>query len=152
MAVPIAIAALVVALAIKAIICAEEAAASHISRGRVLRLGESQRRGADALERLIDRPGHLHAVASVTAALSYATAAALFAILVGLAYPSWPYTVAVLTGAALGFVVFFALGEALPRTLAEQNPEGVALAFATMALRMVPIFYPLARVLNAPWG
>ncbi|MDY0088567.1 MAG: hemolysin family protein, partial [Coriobacteriia bacterium] len=75
-----------------------------------------------------------------------------FAILVGLAYPSWPYTVAVLTGAALGFVVFFALGEALPRTLAAQNPEGVALAFATMALRMVPIFYPLARVLNAPWG
>lgn len=152
MAVPIVIVALVVALAVKAVICAEEAAASHISRGRVLRLVESQRRGAGALEQLIDSPGHLHAAASMASALSYVIAAALFSVLAAMAYPSWPAGVAVLVGAGSALVVFFALGEALPRTLAAQNPEGVALAFATAAARMVPVFHPLARILNAPWG
>lgn len=151
MAVPIVVASIVVLLAIKAIITAEEAAALHITRGRVLRLVESERKGAIALERLLDRPGRLSAAASMASALAYTVAAALSAIAVLLAYQAWPDWVAAITGAAIGLVVFFALGEALPRTLAAQNPEGVALAFAPLAAPMVPVFYPLARLLYAPW-
>lgn len=151
MAIPVIIIAIVVLLAIKAVVCAEEAAASHISRGRVLRLVEAERKGAAALERLIDRPGHLHAAASMVSAIAYATATALFAVMLLLAYGAWPEWVAALVGAAAALVVFFAFGEALPRTLAAQNPEGVALAFAPTTLRVVPVFYPLARLLNAPW-
>ncbi|MFU8891868.1 MAG: hemolysin family protein [Anaerosomatales bacterium] len=151
MAVPIVVASIVVLLAIKAIITAEEAAASHITRGRVLRLVESERKGAIALERLFDRAGRLNVAASMASALAYTVAAALSAIAVLLAYQGWPDWVAAITGAAMGLVVFFALGEALPRTLAAQNPEGVALAFAPLAAPMVPVFYPLARLLYAPW-
>ncbi|MBE0417033.1 MAG: HlyC/CorC family transporter [Coriobacteriia bacterium] len=151
MAVPIVIASIVALLAIKAIVSAEEAAASHITRGRVLRLVESERKGATSLERLFDRPGRLQAAASMASALAYTVAAALSAIAVLFAYEAWPDWLAAITGAAIGLVVFFALGEALPRTLAAQNPEGVALAFAPLAAPLVPVFYPLARVLNAPW-
>jgi putative hemolysin len=151
LAVPIVFASIVILLAIKAIISAEEAAASHITRGRVLRLVESERKGAQSLERLFDRPGRLRAAASMASALAYTVAAALSAIALLLAYEAWPDWIAAITGAAIGLVVFFALGEALPRTLAAQNPEGVALAFAPLAAPMVPVFYPLARVLNAPW-
>lgn len=151
MTVPILIAMIAVLLVVKAIISAEEAAASHISRGRVLRLVESERKGATALERLLDRPGRLHAAASMASALAYTVAAALSAIAVLLIYEAWPDWVSALVGASVGLVVFFALGEALPRTLAAQNPEGVALAFAPVAARLVPLFYPLARILNAPW-
>jgi putative hemolysin len=151
LAVPIVIASIVVLLAIKAIISAEEAAASHITRGRVLRLVESERKGATSLERLVDRPGRLHAAASMASGLAYSSGAALSAITVLLAYAEWPDWLAAMVGAAIGLVVFFALGEALPRTLAAQNPEGVALAFAPLTVRMVPVFYPFARLLNAPW-
>jgi CBS domain containing-hemolysin-like protein len=151
LAVSIVIASIAVLLAIKAIISAEEAAASHITRGRVLRLVESERKGAIALERLFDRPGRLHAAAAMASAVSYSVAAALSAIAVLLAYEAWPDWVAALAGAGIGLVLFFVLGEALPRTLAAQNPEGVALAFAPLAAPLVPLFYPLARMLNAPW-
>ncbi len=151
MAVPIVIAAIVILLAVKAIISAEEAAASHITRGRVLRLVEAERKGASSLERLFDRPGRLHAAAAMSSALSYSIGAALSAITVLLAYPQWPDWVAAMVGAGFGLVVFFALGEALPRTLAAQNPEGVALAFAPLAAPIVPVLHPLARALNAPW-
>lgn len=151
MAVTIVIASLAALLAIKAIISAEEAAASHITRGRVLRLVESERKGALWLERLFDRPGRLHAAAAMASALAYTVAAALTAIAVLITFDAWPDWVAAVIGAAIGLVVFFAFGEALPRTLAAQNPEGVALAFAPLAARIVPVLYPLARALNAPW-
>ena len=151
MAVPIVIASIAVLLAIKAIISAEEAAASHITRGRVLRLVESERKGAPALERLFDRPGRLRAAAAMASAVAYTVAAALSAIAVLLAYEAWPDWLAAIIGAGIGLTIFFSLGEALPRTLAAQNPEGVALAFAPLAAPLVPVFYPLARVLNAPW-
>jgi len=151
LAVPIAVVAIVGLLAIKAIIAAEEAAASHVTRGRVLRLVEAEQKGAQALERLFDRPGQLHAAAAFASALSYSAGAVLSAVAVWLAYPAWPEWVATVTGTGLGLVVFFALGEALPRTVAAQNPEGVALAFAPLTARMVPVLHPLARLLTAPW-
>ena len=151
MAVTIVIASLAALLAIKAIISAEEAAASHITRGRVLRLVESERKGALWLERLFDRPGRLHAAAAMASALAYTVAAALSAIAVLITFDTWPDWVAAVIGAAIGLVIFFAFGEALPRTLAAQNPEGVALAFAPLAARIVPVLYPFARALNAPW-
>ncbi len=151
MAVPLVIAAIAVLLALKAIMSAEEAAASHISRGRVVRLAESERKGAGALMRLFEHPARLHGAAAMASALAYTVAAALSAIAVLLAYDALPDSVAALIGAAIGLVLFFAFGEALPRTLAAQNPEGVALAFAPVASRMVLLLYPFARALTSPW-
>ncbi len=151
MAVPLVIAAIAVLLALKAIMSAEEAAASHISRGRVVRLAESERKGAGALMRLFDHPARLHGAAAMASALAYTVAAALSAIAVLLAYDALPDSLAALIGAAMGLVLFFAIGEALPRTLAAQNPEGVALAFAPVVSRMVPLLYPFARALTSPW-
>jgi CBS domain containing-hemolysin-like protein len=133
LAVPIVIASIVVLLAIKAIISAEEAAASHITRGSrpAPRRVRAQRRlrartalrpaRASACRRRDGLGGRLHGCA------------ALSAIAVLLAYEAWPDWLAAIAGAGIGLIVFFALGEALPRTLAAQNPEGVALAFAPLA-------------------
>lgn len=151
MAVPLLIAAIIALLAVKAIISAEEAAASHITRGRVARLAESERKGSGALMRLIDHPARIHGTAAMANGLAYATGATLSAIAVSLAYESIPPWLATVVGAGLGFVVFFAFGEALPRTLAAQNPEGVALTFAPFVVRVVPVLHPVARLLSAPW-
>jgi putative hemolysin len=87
----------------------------------------------------------------MASAVAYTVAAALSAIAVLLAYETWPDWLAAITGASIGLIIFFAFGEALPRTLAAQNPEGVALAFAPLAAPLARVFYPLARLLNAPW-
>lgn len=116
-----------------------------------MRLVESERKGASDLERLVDEPGRLHAAAAMASALAYTAAAALSGIAVLLAYDAWPAWAAAITGAGVALLVLFALGDALPRTLAAQNPEGVALAFAPFARRIVPVLYPIARLLNTPW-
>ncbi|HET6498616.1 MAG TPA: hemolysin family protein [Coriobacteriia bacterium] len=150
MTVPIVI-AIVAILVLKVVVCAANAAASHISRGRILRLADAQRRGARALDMLAERPGRLQAASSMVSALSYATSAVLFTAVFASLYETWPLWIVSAVGAAVAAVVLFGLGEALPRTLAAQNPEGVALTFAPAAARIVPVFYPLARVLNSPW-
>jgi CBS domain containing-hemolysin-like protein len=43
------------------------------------------------------------------------------------------------------------LGEALPRAMVTANPEDVGLAVAPAARLVTAVFYPLARVLSAPW-
>ena len=48
--------------------------------------------------------------------------------------------------------VTFALAGALPRTLAVANPERVGLDAAVPALIAANLFYPVARVLGAPWA
>ncbi len=151
MAVPLVIVAIVVLLAVKAVVAAGEAAASHITRGRVARLVESERKGATALMRLFEHPGRLHGAAAMASAIAYTTGAALSAIAVLLAYDALPDWLAAVIGAGIGVIVFFAFGEALPRTLAAQNPEGVALAFAPTVARIVPALHPLARLMTAPW-
>ncbi len=151
MVVPIVVVAIIVLVAVKALMAAEESAASHITRGRVLRLVESERKGAVALERIVDNPGRMHAAAAMASGLAYTAAAALSGIAVLLAYEVWPDWAAAIAGAGVALVVLFALGEALPRTVAAQNPEGVALAFAPVALRIQGLLYPVARLLNAPW-
>lgn len=150
MTVPLAI-ALLALLVLKVVVSAVSAAASHLSRGRIMRLVEAQRRGAQALDLLVERPGRLQASASVVSAFVYSASAVLSAAAVVSAYGALPVWVASAIGVVLAAAVFFGLGEALPRTLAAQNPEGVALTFAPVAARVVPLFYPVARVLNAPW-
>ena len=51
----------------------------------------------------------------------------------------------------LGLVVLFAFGEALPRTLAVQNPERVGLVSAPSAARLTAVFAPAARFFAAGW-
>ncbi|MBS3956227.1 MAG: HlyC/CorC family transporter [Clostridiales bacterium] len=151
MVVPIVVAVIIVLVVVKALMVAGDSAASHISRGRVLRLVESERAGASALERIVDHPGRMHAATALVSALAYTAAAALIGIAVLLAYSAWPDWAAALVGAGVALVVLFAFGDALPRTVAAANPEGVALAFAPFAVRVVAVLYPVARVLNAPW-
>jgi len=149
--VPIVVTAIIVFVLVKALMAAEESAASHITRGRVMRLVEAERKGASDLERLVDQPGRLHAAAAMASGLAYTAAAALSGIAFLLAYETWPAWAAAISGAGVALLVLFALGDALPRTLAAQNPEGVALAFAPFVRRVVPVLYPIARLLNTPW-
>ncbi len=151
MVVPIVVVAIIVLVVVKALMAAEESAASHITRGRVMRLAESERKGAADLEHLVEQPGRLHAAAAMASALAYTAVAALTSIAVLLAYDTWPTWAAAMAGAAVALIVLFALGDALPRTLAAQNPEGVALAFAPLARRIVRVLHPIARLLNTPW-
>lgn len=151
MVVPIVVLVIVVLVAVKALMAAEESAASHITRGRVSRLVESERRGSLALERLVDQPGRLHASTAMASGLAYVAAAALTAVAVQVMYEAWVPWIAALAGATVALIVLFALGDALPRTFAAQNPEDVALSFAPAAVRVVGVLYPVARLLNAPW-
>ncbi len=48
-------------------------------------------------------------------------------------------------------MVVYSLGHALPRTVAVQNPEGVALTFARASLQFTGVLYPIARALSAFW-
>jgi CBS domain containing-hemolysin-like protein len=51
-----------------------------------------------------------------------------------------------------GVVVVFSFGHALPRTVAVQNPEDVALSFASAAWQVTRVLYAPAKVLFALWG
>jgi CBS domain containing-hemolysin-like protein len=146
--------AIIVVLAMSllaAVTSAEEAATALVSPGRVQRLVESEQQGSAQLEKLTEQAYQFRAAAALVSAVAYcvaATASMWAAIgLVGEA-PIW------VTGAAGGLVaivVVYSLGHALPRTVAVQNPEGVALTFARASLQLTRVFYPLSRVLSALW-
>jgi len=54
-------------------------------------------------------------------------------------------------GLAVATLLAYAVGEALPRTLAAANPERVGLDGAPVALPVVQALDPIARALGAPW-
>ncbi|PKQ38532.1 MAG: hypothetical protein CVT59_00075 [Actinobacteria bacterium HGW-Actinobacteria-1] len=133
------------------VLTAAEAAVPHISRGRSRRLVESERRGAPALDTLLEHPGRLVAATALVRSLAYVIASASLGwVLLNLT--ELPHVwLTLLIGAVLGMLIMFAFAEALPRTLAVHNPERVALSSAPLATPLSRVLYPVARGLGAGW-
>ena len=140
-----------VLLVAAAFVSATGTAVSLVSRGRTRRLVESERPGSGALERLQDQPSRLAASAALLLAIAYAGVATGATWLVRSTYPGMPLLLAGAIGWAIGAVAVYAFGEALPRTLAMQNPERLALASAPLLRRVARAIEPLAALLGAPW-
>lgn len=133
-----------------AIMSAEEAAGSLLSSGRLMRLTETGRAGAQALSELLAKPERLRAATAFTSGAAYAVvgvAASAFLIdSVNLApLPG------MLLGALLSIVLVFSLVQTLPRTIAVQNPEDVALGLATIVSRAVIVLRVPVSMLAWPW-
>ncbi len=146
----IAVAVVLAVTALAAVMSAGVAASTLVSAGRVLRLVEAERPGAEALDQVMDMPHRFRAAGAFTSALAYVTAAVVAASMLYLDTDLGGAFSAIL-GAAAGLVVVFTFGQALPRTIAVQNPEGVALAFAPITSRLSRVLYMPARLLSAPW-
>jgi CBS domain containing-hemolysin-like protein len=142
---------LFVIVAVGAVFSAAEASARLLARSRTRRLIESDRRGAVALDGLVERPGRLASAAALWRALSY-SAASLVLLLGASEVLSgdlrwWTAGAIVVAGVAS----VFALAEALPRTLAVHNPESVGLSAAPAAERLTALLAPIARLLASGW-
>ena len=137
-------------LSAAAVLSAEESSIALIARGRARRLVDAERKGAVALEDLADSPSRVGAAAAFARALAFSLAASA----------GWLLTARLVAGASvwlapaaavIAVAIAFSLGDALPRTLAVANPEGVGLEFASVARVLVAVFEPPARALAALW-
>lgn len=146
----VAVAVSVLLVALAAIMTAEETAFALIAPGRAVRLAEAGRKGATALESLGAVPHRLRAAAALTRGIAYVGGT----VCIGWVfehYTEFTPLPAALIGGAIGLVVAFSLAEALPRTVAVQNPEDVSLTFAVFALRATGVLYAPAKLLGALW-
>ncbi len=141
---------IVVTLACASLMSAASASVMFVTRGRARRLVESEKSGAPALEELLEQPSRALSATSLALALSYVVVTVACTIAVG-AFITLPVWGAGGIGGLAAVVLVFVFGEALPRTLAVQNPEGVALASAPLAKKAVRVLYPAARVLGSIW-
>jgi putative hemolysin len=146
--------AIVVLLALSilaAVMSAEEASSALVSPGRVARMVEAERKGAEALEELVENAFRFRAAGALVVGTAYSIGAAVSMwATIGLARDVSVWITGAI-GAVVAIVVVFSLGQALPRAVAVQNPEDVALSFAKPALRITGLIYPVARLLSALW-
>jgi CBS domain containing-hemolysin-like protein len=145
-----AVAVSIVAGVVAAIMAASEAAGALLSAGRVLRLVEAERPGADALVALLSSAHRLRATTAISTGAAYSLVA-ISATSILEERADIDLTVALVAGAILSVAIVFSFAQALPRTIAVQNPEAVALTFAPSARRIVAIFYYPAKLLGTPW-
>jgi CBS domain containing-hemolysin-like protein len=147
----VALVTLIFLVAVLSVFSAAESSVRLLSRPRTRRLLDAEVRGAQALDRLAERPSRLAAAAAIVRAVAYSAATAVVG-LAGLAVlEGVPELWVALASALLGAVVIFVFGEALPRTLAVHNPERVGLASASLAGRLTALLSPVARFLAAGW-
>jgi putative hemolysin len=134
-----------------AVLAAAETAVMLLPAGRVHRLVEAERAGSHALEALAQRPHRLRATSALVAALTFGLCVALgvsvgaIIEIAGLVRPTEAFY------ALLAVLLVYAVGQALPRTLAVANPERIGLESAAVARFATSALYPLARLLGAPW-
>lgn len=138
-------------VAVTALMAAADASVHLVPRGRVRRLAESGGGDARALDELSERPGRVLAAKALVSAAAYATAGITTGWALHVTYPTLPLWFALVLGLLIGVLLLFVLAEALPRTLALQNPERIALAAARWALRVTRVAYPIVRALSAPF-
>jgi CBS domain containing-hemolysin-like protein len=133
-----------------AVLSAAETAVLLLALGRVHRLVEAERPGAQALEELAQRPHRIRGVSALMSALTFGSAALAGGVAGGLGSsslgPLWEFVCAVLAVA-----IVFALTQALPRALGVANPESVGLDAAPFARGLVVLCYPLVRALTSPF-
>lgn len=145
----VAMIVLVASTALAACMAAAEASVALLPGGRVSRLVENGRSGAHALEHLATHLYRLRGASAIIAGLAYAASAGSAAWAFAGDGVGWTTISALAAAGAL--LIVFSIGQTLPRTVAVQNPESVALAFAGVALGITRVAYPVARVLAAPW-
>ena len=147
----LAIVIMITATLLTGLMAAAEASAVLISRGRVRRLLEAERAGAAHLDAILEYPSRVRGSAALVTvgATAASTAAGVWAL--SSVVDELPLWGAVLIASVFvtGFV--YAFGLALTRSVAVQNPENVALAFAPAAHRVSLLVYPVARTLGALW-
>lgn len=147
----VALATLVVVAAAMAVLSAAEASVRLLSRPRTRRLVEAEVEGALFLDELVERPSRLAAASALWKAFGYSAAAGVFGWGALAVLPEGSGIAGSLSGAVVALLALFALGEALPRTLAVQNPERVGLASAKTAARITTLLAPVARFFAAGW-
>jgi CBS domain containing-hemolysin-like protein len=147
----VAVATLIVLSAVMALLSAAEGSLRLLSRPRTRRLLEAEVRGAAALDRLAERPSRVVAAVALWRALAYSACAGVFAWTALVVLDDGVHLWVPLAAAGVGALLLFVIGEALPRTLAVQNPERVGLASAPLAARATAVLAPVARFLSAGW-
>ena len=135
---------------VAAVLAATETSVLLLPLGRVHRLVEAERRGADALEELAQRPHRVRAACALASALAFAVAA-VGGLMVGLLVSPGVDGLWGAVGAIVFVVVFFALTQVLPRALGVANPEDVGLDAARYGRGLVAAFYPTARLVASPF-
>jgi putative hemolysin len=138
------------ALVCAAVLTAEEVSSSLLSRSRVRRLVDTDRPGALALESLADKPSRIQASAEASRAAAFSSFG-LGGWFLGAAVVPAAGVWARIVGGLIGVAIGFSLADALPRTLAVQNSEGVALSFARVARPLAALVYPIAHLSSLPW-
>lgn len=141
----------VLVCAAMAVLSAAEASVRLLSRARTHRLVESEVPGAVALDALAERPSRLAAATALWRGISYAASSAFFAWAALVVLTDKVELWGALGGAVLAALLLFVIGEALPRTLAVQNPERVGLAAAPVASQLTAALAPAARFLGSGW-
>lgn len=138
-------------VAMSSVLAAAENSVHTVPRVRARRLAESENPGGAALEALSERPSRLAAVHAAALVLGVGLSTAALAWALDVAWSALPGWANALIAALVCFLVVFALGEILPRSIALANPEGTGLASARIAAMITRIGYPIARMLAAPW-
>lgn len=159
-----AIVVAVVFLLLSGVLSATETSVMLLPAGRVHRMEESHTPGAGALSSLVEHRSRLRAVSAFVSGLAFSAGALLGAVVasdsvaeilavadqgaeIAAAFTRFGSFVGVLVGIALTH----SFAQVLPRTLAVANPERIGLELARFALPVVRAFYPLTRLLGAPW-
>ncbi|MRS11530.1 MAG: HlyC/CorC family transporter [Actinobacteria bacterium] len=150
-ALAVALATLLLLTLVLAVMSAAEASVRLLSRTRTRRLVEAEVAGAAALDRLAERPSRLTAAAAVIRVISFAKVSAAFGWAAIVILEVGPDVVVIPVAGVTGALLLFSLGEALPRTLAVQNPERVGLAAAPVASAITAVLAPVGRFFAAAW-
>lgn len=139
-----------IASLLAAVISAEEAASALLSPSRLMRLAETERAGAQALSELLSKPQRLRAATALTSGAAYAAVGVTSSIFLIDRMELMPLP-GVLLGGLLSIVIVFSLVQTLPRTIAVQNPEEVALGLASIVARIVAVLRVPLSLLEWPW-
>ena len=137
--------------ALASVLAAAETAVMVLAPGRVHRLVEAESPGSADLDRLASRPYRLRGVSALVFGVGCA-ASALLGVAIGAGLPDIRGPLAEGAGALVCVLLAYALGNALPRTLAVANPERVGLGAASPSRIAVDVLFPIARLLGAPWA
>jgi CBS domain containing-hemolysin-like protein len=133
-----------------AVLAAAETSVILLPPGRVHRLVEAERAGAEKLESLSSRAYRVRAASQLCAGIAFASAAIL-GFELGAEAGIGVAALAELIGVVVLLVLMFAFTQALPKALAAANPEDIALVAAPIASTMVPVLYPPASLLASPF-
>lgn len=126
---------------------ATESAISRVGRNSADALLEENRRGSQALSRLVDDSSTVAMVLAFLRVIAEATAAVLVTLAAREAFHGfWP---ALLASIAVMAVLSFVLVGVSPRTLGRQHATAVALAAAPAVLWLSRVLSPVARALVA---